>query len=104
MVALRQAAKRWRIRSIVWLQAHPMLTFVLMGLSFLGFGAASYNLAVILRANLELFWNYGWMVANDGGLRQLIEILMLSYFALACYLVFKCCEKLLIDKITKTKE
>lgn len=103
-MTLRQRVDRWRIALVRWLQAHPLVAFVLMGLSFLGFGVASFDLAMILRANLDLFWEYGWMVARDGALQQLIELLALCYFALACYLVFKCCEKLLVDRLTKNKD
>jgi hypothetical protein len=89
---------------IGYLQTHPVLAFVTMGVCFIGFSLSSYNLIVILRANLDLLAEYGWTAAADGGLRQLFELVGLSYLSLACYLGFKCCEKLLVDRLTKNKE
>ncbi|WP_460536775.1 hypothetical protein [Chitinimonas naiadis] len=92
---------RFRTRLLSLLQRHSWLTFLLMGICFVGFGIASLNLVSLLRANLELFWNYGWDVAQDGALEQLTELTLLSYLALACWLGFKCCEKLLVDRLTR---
>jgi hypothetical protein len=92
---------RLRLRLVGWLQAHLFATFVLTGVFFLSFGVASYNLIMLLHANLELFWSYGLDVIMEGALRQLLELIGLGYFALLCYLGFKCCEKLLVDGLTK---
>ncbi|PHV12951.1 hypothetical protein [Chitinimonas sp. BJB300] len=83
------------------LRQHAWLTFGLMGVCFLGFGICSLNLIMLLQANLDLFLEYGWQVAQEGALRQLLELLVLSYVALACWVGFKCCEKLLVDRLTR---
>ncbi|QDQ25096.1 hypothetical protein FNU76_01295 [Chitinimonas arctica] len=95
---------RLRSATLSLLQAHPLLSFLLMGLCFLGFGVSSFNLAILLRANLELFWDYGWQVVQDGALEQLLQLLALSYAALAAWVGFKCCEKLLVDRLTRPPE
>jgi hypothetical protein len=83
-----------------WLAGHPLLTFLLMGGCFLGFGLTTLNLALFLKLNLDLFIEHGWVVIWDGALQQLIELLSLGYFAMVCWLGFKSCETLLVDRLT----
>ena len=75
------------------------LLFGLAGVFFLLFGVMSYNLFFLLSANLNLFLQYGWTVAEDGALRQLLELLALSYLSLLFWLLFKLCETLLVKEI-----
>ena len=89
------------VKLLYRLRQHAWLTFLLMGACFLGFGIGSLNLIMLLQANLDLFLEYGWEVAQDGALRQLIELIALSYLSLACWVGFKCCEKLLVDRLTR---
>ncbi|TAK90908.1 MAG: hypothetical protein EPO06_06170 [Burkholderiaceae bacterium] len=84
-----------------FLMRHPLLTFVLMGASFLVFGLISLNLIYIFHANLELLLEHGQMALWDGGLQQLIELLVSGYLALMFYLLFKLCEKVLVDRVTE---
>ena len=72
------------------------LTFILAGVFFLLFGVMSYNLFFLLSANLNLFLEYGWMVAEEGALRQLLELLVFSYLSLLFWILFKLCETLLV--------
>ena len=76
------------------------LLFFLCGVFFLLFGITSYNLFALLTANFNLFLNYGWMVAEDGGLRQLFELLGLLYLSLIFWVLFKLCETLLVRGLT----
>ncbi len=84
-----------------FLMRHPLLTFVVMGLSFLLFGLVSLNLIHIFQASIELLLEYGRMALWDGGLQQLLELLLSGYFALAFYIAFKVCEKALVDRLTE---
>lgn len=72
------------------------LTFVLAGLFFLLFGVMSYNLFSLLSANFRLFLEYGWAVAEEGALRQLLELLAFSYLSMLFWVLFKVCENLLV--------
>jgi hypothetical protein len=72
------------------------LLFVLAGVFFLLFGIMSYNLFFLFSANLNLFLQYGWMVAEEGALRQVMELLALSYLSLLFWILFKLCETLLV--------
>ncbi len=89
-----------RHRVIGLLKRHAWLSFCVMGMAFVGFAMASYNLVSLLQANLALFWEHGWIVAQDGALRQLFELVVSGYLALAFYLVVKACEKILVEKLT----
>lgn len=76
------------------------LTFILMGASFLLFGALSFNLVFLLKANISLYLDYGIMVIDDGALRQLIELLIYGYLSLFFYLCFKTCEHILVERVS----
>ncbi|MBV8124698.1 MAG: hypothetical protein JOY60_02885 [Burkholderiaceae bacterium] len=79
-----------------WFQKHVLsriwLTFVVLGLSFIGFGVGSLNLFYLFNANARYLGEYGLMAVFDGGLRQLLELLLTCYLSLASYVVFKACE------------
>lgn len=72
------------------------LTFVVLGLSFTAFGAGTLNLYVLLKANLALLVEHGWMAAMDGGAQQLVELLISGYASMAAYVIFKACEYRLV--------
>ena len=68
------------------------LTFIVLGVSFLVFGAGTLNLGLLLMANLRLLGDHGWQAIGDGALRQLFELASTGYFSIAAYVVFKTCE------------
>jgi len=88
--------RRW----VGFLYGHPKVTFVLMGGFFLLFGFTSVNLFVVLKANIELFLEYGAMVIEDGALQQLIEVIGSCYLSIVFYVLFKVCERILIERLT----
>lgn len=88
--------RRW----VGFLYAHPKVTFALMGGFFLLFGFTSVNLFVVLKANIELFLEYGAMVIEDGALQQLIEVIGSCYLSIVFYVLFKVCERILIERLT----
>ena len=83
------ALKRWFQRVVL---RRAGLTFGVMGLSFFAFGIGSLNLFYLLQANARLLFEHGWMAMMDGGLQQLLELLVTGYGSLAAYTVFKACE------------
>ncbi len=89
---------------MAWLHRHPAAAFLLLGLSFLLFGLGTINLALVLQLNLKLWLEAGWQAAMDGALRQLGELLLSGYAAMAAYIVFKCCEKALVERLTQRDE
>jgi hypothetical protein len=86
-----------------YLYAHARLTFVLMGVLFLLFGITSVNLFVLLKMNIDLFIQYGLMVIADGALEQLIELIGSAYLSLMFYLMFKVCERVLVERLTSRR-
>ncbi len=93
--------RRWFHRLVL---RRPWVAFVVMGLSFFGFGVGTLNLFMLFKANAELFESYGWQAVEDGGLRQLVELLVSGYLSLSCYVVFKACEFALVRTVTQPPE
>jgi hypothetical protein len=85
---------------IRFLFRRPRLTFALMGAFFLLFGFTSVNLFMLLRLNIELFLDYGLMVIADGALRQLVDLVGSAYLSLLFYVMFRVCERILVDRVT----
>ena len=40
---------------------------------------------------------HGWQAVRDGGLRQLIELLVTGYASMACHVVLKACQYSLVS-------
>ena len=95
-LAMPSIPRRW----IEFLYRHPKVTFLLMGAFFLLFGFTSVNLFVVLKANIDLFVEYGAMVIADGALQQLFEIIGSSYLSIVFYVFFKICERVLVERLT----
>ena len=87
-----------RLYRLLW--RHWWLAFILMGISFVFFGLVTVNLLQLIGANLEYLGMYGLEGAREGGLVQLLGIVGSGYFAAACYVVFKVCEKVLVERAT----
>jgi hypothetical protein len=83
-----------------FLSTYWWLTFILMGVSFVMFGLASLNLLQLLSANFDFLARHGFVAVREGALLQLLELVTSGYGAAACYLVFKLCEKVLIDRLS----
>lgn len=91
--------KAW-IQKLVF--ARRWLTFVVMGLAFLAFGAGTYNLFYLVHANAELVLTHGWMVLADGAALQMVELLATAYVSMAAYVLFKACEYRLVQWLAKS--
>ena len=79
------------------------VAFVLLGISFVLGGLVTLNLLHTLMANFEFLSMYGVAAVRDGGLWQLVEIVVSGYFAAGCYVVFKLCEKVLVERLIVDK-
>jgi hypothetical protein len=93
-------AKRWLRRGTQILRGHPIFTFLLMGVFFLLFGCTSINLYVTLRANVDLFLQYGLMVIDDGALTQLAQIIGSMCLSIFFFILFAICERILVGRLT----
>jgi hypothetical protein len=89
---------RTHLIDLLW--KHRWLAFILMGLFFLLFGAMTVNIFVLLKANIDLFLDYGTMVITDGALLQLAELTAYGYLSMLFYTLFKTCEHILVAQLT----
>ena len=81
--------KRWFRRTVL---SRAWLTFLVMGLAFFVFGLGTYNIFVLLSANVDLIAHHGWQALMDGAARQLVELVTTGYLSMAAYVLFKTCE------------
>jgi hypothetical protein len=79
------------------------LTFLLMGVNFVMFGLMSLNLLYTLGANLEFLGMHGIDAVREGGLMQLFGLIFMGYAAALFYVLFKLCEKVLVERLCATK-
>ena len=63
-------------------------------------GQAVLTRFVLLKANIDLFVEYGLMVIGDGALEQLVDLLGSAYLSMAFYTLFKVCERILVERLT----
>jgi hypothetical protein len=80
------------------------LTFIVMGLAFMGFGAGTFSLFFLLKANTELIFEHGWEALGDGAAQQMLELLVTAYLSMAAYLLFKACEHRLVHWLAHSKD
>ena len=84
-----------------WLRRHRLACFAVMVASFMAFGVLTLDLIRVAGANASFLWQNGWQGLQDGGLRQLLELLATTTAAMAAWLVFKVCETLLVQSLTR---
>jgi hypothetical protein len=86
-------------RLYAYFSRHWILAWLLMGASFVLFGLLSLNLLHTLNANLGFLAAHGVDAVREGGLIQLGELVLSGYLAVACYVAFKFCEKVLVERL-----
>lgn len=84
-----------------WLRRHRLACFGLMVAGFIVFGLLTLDLVRLVAANAALLKENGWQAVQDGGLSQLVELLVSAVAAMAAWLVFKVCETLLLQSFTR---
>jgi hypothetical protein len=91
-------------RLYAFLSKRWWLTFILMGVSFVLFGLLTLNLLHTLGANLEFLGMHGVDAVREGGLMQLVGLILSGYMAAAFYVFFKLCEKVLVERLSVTRK
>lgn len=81
--------KRWFRRTVL---SRAWLTFFVLGLAFFVFGVGTYNIFVLLSANVDVIAHHGWQALMDGAARQFVELVATGYLSMAAYVIFKTCE------------
>jgi hypothetical protein len=86
-----------------WLErvvfARAWLTFIVMVASFLVFGAGTYNLFLLIKANLQLIAEHGRQALMDGAAQQFFELMVTAVISMAAYVLFKSCEHMLVHRL-----
>lgn len=85
----------------LWLHCHPLACFMLMTSSFVGFGYLTVDLVQLFSSNAAFVLSYGWQALMIGGLQQLCEVWLGAFLAMACYLLFKLCEQVLVHRLAQ---
>ncbi|MDI9334010.1 MAG: hypothetical protein QM533_06505 [Cytophagales bacterium] len=78
------------------------ITYVVMLLSFLAFGASSFNLAKTFLITVQLISEYGVMALIDGAFAQLVELVLTAALSVGFYISFKTCESVLVQRLLST--
>ena len=86
-----------------FLSRHPVLAFIFMGISFLLVGLISLNMIYMFHANIEFIIDHGVMALRDGGLHQLLELVVTGYVGMALFVLFKACEKTVVERMLEKK-
>ena len=60
-------------------------------------GLITLNLFVMFKANIDLSLQYGVMVLIDGAALQFFELVLYGYLSMFFYLMFKTCERILVE-------
>ena len=79
-----------------------MVSFLLMTASFVFFGYFTIDLVHLLSSNAAFIVRHGWLALKSGGLQQLGELSLLALLAMACYLLFKLCEQVLLQRLSNS--
>jgi hypothetical protein len=79
------------------------ITFLAMGLATGGVALCTIDLFTIFRANFLLLTTYGAMAIFDGGLLQLLQLIVWGYLGMAFYLVFKGCVDGLLSRVPRDR-
>lgn len=87
--------KKWYL----WLCRHSVASFILLTFSFLAFGKLSVDLIHLFSANAEYLLDNGWIGLLEGGLQQLLELILTACAAMLFYLLFKLCEQALLERL-----
>ena len=83
------------------LHFHPALTFAIMAAAFAAFSLGTVEIFHMLSANLDFIARFGAVALMEGAAHQLAGLLLTLAAALACYLLFKACERVLVDRLTR---
>jgi hypothetical protein len=83
------------------LHLHWALTLLIMCIAVISFGLLSYDFFSMFRTDLILIEQNGSMVMAEDGYHHLLVLLLYGFLGLLSYLVFKACEKILVERLTK---
>ena len=84
------------------IKKYPVLVvFILAGILIVIFAYATLNLFQMSMANFRFLSEFGWTAVMEGGLIQLVEIVLCGVAAMLSYIGFKICESELVQRYHK---
>ncbi|MBS7689985.1 hypothetical protein I0D68_17420 [Pseudomonas lalucatii] len=83
-----------------WLRRHLLTCFLLMTASFVAFGYLTIDLVQLLGSNAAFIVRHGWLALMSGGLLQFAQLLLIALLAMVCYLLFRLCEQVLLQRLS----
>ena len=78
---------------------HWALILLIMCVSVFILTMSSYNLFFLLTANIKFISEHGLFALSEGGLMQFVELAGLMIISAVFYIIFKSCERVLVDKL-----
>ena len=75
-----------------------ILVLVLAGVMAVVFAFVTANLVSQAMANWEFLREYGFTAIEHGALYQVVELFALGAISMLCWMVFKTCEHVLVDR------
>ena len=79
---------------------HPLITFLLLVISGFAFGVMTLNIFRLFAANWNFIKTHGVMALQEGALVQTLELFITGLISMIFFLMFKFCERILIDRLS----
>lgn len=77
---------------------HSALVLLLAGVMAVIFAFVTANLVSQAMANWEFLREYGFTAIEHGAMYQVVELFALGAISMLCWMVFKTCEHVLVDR------
>ncbi|MBT3047088.1 MAG: hypothetical protein G8D61_04760 [gamma proteobacterium symbiont of Ctena orbiculata] len=81
----------------------PFITFIILISSGLIFGVMTVNIFRLFAANWNFIVSYGLLALREGALRQTFELVLTGMLSMVFFMLFKFCERILIDRLCASK-
>ena len=72
--------------------------------AFIVFGLSSFNLFSVLHANIAFLLEHGDDAVMDGAINEIFKLLAYGMISMVAYVVFKACEKQMVDLIVNKQD
>ena len=80
---------------------HWLVTLALMGVFAAVATYGSVEIFQMLRANAAFISAHGLVALMEGAALQLVELIAWGYASLVAYVLFKACERILVDHLSR---
>jgi len=81
--------------------SHWLATLLILCISVFIFSVSSVNIFFLLKANIGFIIEHGTTALAEGALGQMVELVGLSLLSAIFYIIFRACERVLIEKLLR---